>query len=57
MKAREDSIPWRAIAGIGNVLRLDCHRSYPTILWETCQKELDPLKEAIYRIKRAIQGM
>ena len=31
-KDREVQIPWRAIAGIGNVLRHDYHETYPTIL-------------------------
>ncbi len=49
-KDREVQIPWRAIAGIGNVLPHDYHETYPTILWDTCQKDLKPLKDAILRI-------
>lgn len=54
-KAKEKEIPWKAIAGIGNVLRHDYHESHPTILWETCQKDLAPLKEAIRRIRKELE--
>ena len=49
-KEREVQIPWRAIAGIGNVLRHDYHETYPTVLWDTCEKDLKPLKDAVLRI-------
>jgi uncharacterized protein with HEPN domain len=55
-KDREAQISWRAIAGIGNVLRHDYHDTYPSILWETCQKDLKPLKDAVVRIGSAIDG-
>lgn len=48
--------PWRAITGIGNVLRHDYHETYPTILWDTCQKDLQPLKDAVVRIGAVIAG-
>ena len=51
VKDAEDRIPWRAIAGIGNVIRHDYHDTYPTILWETCAKDLQPLKDALSRIR------
>jgi uncharacterized protein with HEPN domain len=50
LKAGEAQIPWRAIAGIGNVLRHDYHETYPTVLWDTCNKDLKPLKDAVLRI-------
>jgi uncharacterized protein with HEPN domain len=50
-KDAEDRIPWRAIAGMGNVIRHDYHDTYPTILWETCAKDLQPLKDALSRIR------
>jgi uncharacterized protein with HEPN domain len=52
LKAGEPAIPWQAIAGIGNILRHDYHETYPTVLWETCQKDLKPLKDAISRISK-----
>jgi uncharacterized protein with HEPN domain len=50
LKDGESRIPWRAIAGIGNVLRHEYHQTYPTVLWDTCTKDLKPLKEAVSRI-------
>ena len=50
-KDAEAQIPWRAIAGIGNVIRHDYHDTYPTVLWETCIKDLQPLKLALSRIR------
>ncbi len=50
LKGQEPSIPWQAIAGVGNILRHDYHETYPTVLWETCKKDVKPLKDAIGRI-------
>ncbi|MGH8294727.1 MAG: HepT-like ribonuclease domain-containing protein [Steroidobacteraceae bacterium] len=50
----EGQIPWRAIAGIGNIIRHDYHDTYPTVLWETCAKDLQPLKRALARIRSLI---
>jgi len=47
LKEHEAAIPWQAIAGIGNVLRHDYHETYPTVLWDTCKKDLEPLKQAV----------
>src|ERR1700730_13630007 len=57
LKEGEAHIPWRAIAGIGNVLRHDYHQTYPTVLWDTCQKDLMPLKDAVVRIGAVIAGI
>ena len=54
LKNPEAHIPWRAIAGIGNVLRHDYHETYPTVLWDTCKKDLAPLKAAVLRIAGGI---
>jgi uncharacterized protein with HEPN domain len=53
-KDREVQIPWRAIAGIGNILRHDYHETYPTVLWDTCKKDLQPLRDAVLRIDAVI---
>jgi uncharacterized protein with HEPN domain len=57
LKDDEGHISWRAIAGIGNVLRHDYHDTYPTVLWDTCEKDLQPLKEAVERIGAVIAGI
>jgi uncharacterized protein with HEPN domain len=57
LKDGEGHISWRAIAGFGNVLRHDYLDTYPTILWDTCEKDLQPLKEAVERIGAVIAGL
>jgi uncharacterized protein with HEPN domain len=56
LKDLEAHIPWRAVAGIGNVLRHDYHETYPTVLWDTCNKDLKPLKDAVERIEKSINA-
>jgi uncharacterized protein with HEPN domain len=56
LKEEEAHIPWRALAGIGNVLRHEYHDTYPTVLWDTCKKDLTPLKDAVLRIAGRIGG-
>jgi uncharacterized protein with HEPN domain len=51
LKDAEGQIPWRAIAGIGNIIRHDYHDTYPTVLWQTCAEDLKPLKDALIRIR------
>ncbi|MGH7108052.1 MAG: HepT-like ribonuclease domain-containing protein [Acetobacteraceae bacterium] len=53
-KDADSDIAWRDIAGIGNVIRHDYHETYPTILWETCIKDLQPLKSALSRMRAAM---
>lgn len=55
LKEAEPGIAWSAIAGIGNVLRHDYHRSHPAVLWETCRKDLPSLKAAVARIRSALE--
>jgi len=50
LKAPHPEIPWRDIAGIGNMLRHEYHKTFPTIIWETCRRDLDPLQEAVQAI-------
>lgn len=50
LKEQEGDIPWKAVAGIGNILRHEYHHTYPTILWETCQRDLPLLKAAAKRM-------
>lgn len=51
VKNAESQIPWRDIAGIGNVIRHDYHDTYPSLLWKTCTRDLQPLKSALVRIR------
>jgi uncharacterized protein with HEPN domain len=56
LKDLEADIPWRAVAGIGNILRHDYHETYPAVLWDTCNKDLKPLKDAVERIGRSLDA-
>ena len=40
-------IEWRAIAGIGNVLRHEYHTISDKVIWNAVQADLPPLKAAI----------
>ena len=42
MKARYPEIPWRKVAGIGNILRHEYQRG-STVLWRVVQDDLSPL--------------
>lgn len=48
MKARHDAIPWRKVAGIGNVLRHNYEHVSASILWTLIHEEL-PLLEEVCR--------
>ena len=48
LKDRHPHIPWRKVAGIGNVLRHDYERIAPAILWKLMRDDL-PVLEKICR--------
>lgn len=45
LKTRHPQIPWRNVAGIGNVLRHSYERIAPAILWALVQSELPALEK------------
>ena len=47
LKARHASIPWKDIAGAGNVYRHDYEDIAAKLLWDTVQLALPPLQAAI----------
>ena len=51
LKAMEPDVPWREIAGIGNVLRHDYGEVRPDILWGVRTHRLTSLKAAVQRIR------
>ena len=50
LKSAEPDIPWREIAGIGNMLRHDYDGVRPEILWNMRVNRLEPLKQAVGRL-------
>ena len=56
LKSGEPDIDWAAVAGIGNILRHDYFRTHPQVLWETCGRDLRPLKAAIDRIRQQLRS-
>jgi uncharacterized protein with HEPN domain len=56
LKARHENIRWRAIAGLGNVLRHD----YPSVkdprVWAIVTNDLSPLKAAVESILHDLEA-
>ena len=45
-------MPWRKVAGIGNVLRHDYDRVDNTVLWQAATAEMRALKAAVEAMQR-----
>mgnify|MGYP006273840501 CR=1 len=50
LRVREPDVPWREIAGIGNVLRHDYQHVADDIVWNVVEVHLGPLREAVLRL-------
>jgi uncharacterized protein with HEPN domain len=46
LKARHPEIPWRKVAGIGNVLRHDYENIAAPVMWKLAREDLDALEQA-----------
>lgn len=55
LKAEHPDIPWRAIAGIGNVLRHDYDDIIPNVIWQAATREVVPLRAAITAMRQRLQ--
>ena len=55
LKAEHSDIPWRAIAGIGNVLRHDYDDIIPNVIWQAATREVVPLRAAITAIRLRLE--
>jgi uncharacterized protein with HEPN domain len=54
LKAQHKSIPWRAVASLGNVLRHDYPQVKDPRLWRIVIQDLSPLKAAVAAMLRAL---
>ena len=56
LKAEHKGIPWRAVAGLGNVLRHD----YPNVkdrrVWQIVTRDLAPLRAAVETMARELEA-
>jgi uncharacterized protein with HEPN domain len=46
LKARHPHLPWSDIAGAGNIYRHDYEEVIDQIVWDTVQRDLEPVNEA-----------
>jgi uncharacterized protein with HEPN domain len=56
LKAKYPHLPWRAIAGIGNILRHDYPRTNPVEVWLTVVRDLVELKAVVTAMLRDADG-
>jgi uncharacterized protein with HEPN domain len=56
LKSRHKSVPWRAVAGLGNVLRHDYPRVKDPRVWRIVSHDLAPLKAALEAMSREIDA-
>jgi uncharacterized protein with HEPN domain len=52
LKARHPEIPWRDIAGIGNILRHGYDSLEHAVIWGVVEHDLPPLKAAVEALLR-----
>jgi uncharacterized protein with HEPN domain len=56
IKATRPEIPWRSVAGIGNVLRHEYHTISDKVIWDVVHGDLPALKTAVEAMAAEIQG-
>ena len=56
LKAQYPVIPWRKVAGIGNVLRHEYVEVAPDVIWAVVQDELPALKQAVDAMILALES-
>jgi uncharacterized protein with HEPN domain len=54
LKSLRPEIEWRAVAGIGNMLRHEYHATSSKILWDVVSTDLAQLKAAVEAIRAAL---
>ncbi|MBY0338660.1 MAG: DUF86 domain-containing protein [Acetobacteraceae bacterium] len=56
LKARHPHIPWRKIAGLGNVLRHEEQHIQDGMLWAAIHEDVVPLKRALVALRDGLPG-
>jgi uncharacterized protein with HEPN domain len=56
VKTLEPDIPWRQIAGIGNVLRHGYEKISDRVTWDILARHLEPLDRAVLRLLAGIDS-
>lgn len=55
LKALRPEIPWRSVAGIGNVLRHEYHTISDKVIWDVVPGDLPQLRAAMEAIAATIE--
>jgi uncharacterized protein with HEPN domain len=55
LKGQHRNVPWRAVAGLGNVLRHDYPRVRDPRVWRIVSHDLAPLKAAVEAMLRELE--
>ncbi len=55
LKNTEPTVPWRQIAGVGNVLRHNYENISSRVVWDIIVKHLGPLDAAVRRLLKRIE--
>ena len=56
LKSQHQNVPWRSVAGLGNVLRHDYPRVKDPRVWRIVSHDLAPLKAAVETMLQEIDG-
>jgi uncharacterized protein with HEPN domain len=56
LKTRHPEIPWKKVAGVGNVFRHDYDEVDPSLVWDTVTREFGKLARAVNALIRTVQS-
>ncbi len=56
VKERHSAIPWRNVAGIGNIMRHDYRSIASKVIWDTVNERLPELEKTMLEIRAELDG-
>jgi uncharacterized protein with HEPN domain len=56
VKKKHPGIPWKKVAGIGNVMRHDYRSIANKVIWDTVRERLPELEKAMLEIKAELES-